>query len=536
MKDIPFLSALLSTSLKCKDYLLNMQRWSFLLTIFLLTFLLTNLISFFVFEHIPHIQDSICYLFQAKIFKLGRLWAESHPLKQFFDFLFMINDGRWYSQYQWGHPFLLLLGLLLNMPWIVNPILGSLAVIVIYYLGGEFYTDSVARLSAILASLSPFLLFMSSSFMSHPGTLLAVAVSSLAIIRTFKTNRLFYPLVAGLTLGFACNIRILSSFAAAFPFLAFAVYKILKTGFLKNLKGIILFFVGFLPFLVLIPLYNFLTTGDPLLFGYIVFNGEYHNYGFGTRGMAWYTLGGSVFHKLVSANPLTCFFNRNEDLVELNNYLFELPIPSLIFILILFLSKQKNKWDLLLISPLLSLSFFYYFYFFQSITYGPRFLYESLPGLCILSVRGMQAMPDFIKDLFSKDTPIQRIRTKTRMMIMISFILYLTVGIPYLFREYSVDYWEVSTELVRTLKREKIENAVVFVKFEYDDFDEEVHNILGAYHYGPLNSAFLHNSPLLDTDIVFARDMGSDNYLLKRSFPNKKYYLYRPLTNQLQPI
>ena len=289
-------------------------------------------------------------------------------------------------------------------------------------------------------------------------------------------------------------------------------------------------------FILLILLYNHFTTGSPFLFGYIVFNGEYHNYGIGTRGMSWFTINGEVFHKFKASNPLTGFFNRNEDLTELDRYLFELPISSLMFILLLFISKYKNRWDFLLISPLLSLTFFYYFYFFQSITYGPRFLYEAFPGLVILSVRGMQIIPGFIRDLFKENFSLERIKSKTSFIIIIAFALYIFVGFPYLIREYSFDYWEVSREMDRELKSLKIENAVVFVKFEYDDSDEEIHNVFGAYHFGPWNSAFLYNSPLLDTDIVFARDMGKDNYLLRRYFPGRTFYLYSPLKNRLEPF
>jgi len=536
IKDFPVSGQIFSWISKVTAMILNMKRRQFLFTAFLFTFILTNLISYFVLEHIPHIQDSISYLFHAKIFQLGHLYIDSHPQKQFFDFLFMINDGKWYSQYQWGHPFLLLLGLLINMPWIVNPLMGSLTVIIIFYIANELYSEPIARYSVILASLSPFLIFMSSGFMSHTGTMLFLAIFSFAILRTFKRDNLIYPIIAGLTLGFACNIRILTSFATGLPFIFFAFYRIFKTGFFRNIKKITAFSIAFLPLVCSIFFYNYVTTGKPFLFGYIVFNGEYHNYGFGESGMAWYKIKGEVFHKMKSSNPLTGFFNRNEDLTELNNYLFELPIPSLIFILILFLSKYKNRWDFLLISPMLSLTFFYYFYFFQSITYGPRFLFESFPGLVILSARGITIIPDFIKDLYPNSFSMERIKTKAVLLTLTSFFLLILVGYPYLVRFYSFDYWEVSTTIQKVIKENHIDNALIFIKFEYEDDDEEVHNISGSYHFGPWNSAFLLNTPQLDTDIIFARDMGDDNYLLKQCFPEKSSYLYHPLDGELTSL
>jgi hypothetical protein len=536
IKDFPNADKILKIGFKIKNWLFNLKLIYFLIMVFSFSFIASNLLSYFVLEHIPHIQDSICYLFQAKIFQIGKLFVQSHPHKEFFDFLFMINDSKWYSQYQWGHPFLLFIGLLIGMPWIVNPFLGSISVVIIYFIAREVYDEGISRLATILTSISPFILFMDASFMAHTGTMLFIAIFILSVMRTFKTDKWIYPLIAGLSLGFSMNIRILTASAAAFPLIIYFLYKTIKCGPLKNWKKIFFFAIGFIPFFVAIFIYNYLTTGNPLLFGYIVFNGDYHNYGFGTRGMAWYVIKGQVFHKLTAFNPLTAFFNRNEDIVELNNYLFELPIPSILFILVLFLSRFKTKWDYLFISPLVSLSIFYYFYFFQSITFGPRFLYESLPGIMILSAKGIKILPDFIKSFLIKFHDINVIKKKTFFLITIAFLLYLAIGVPYLIRFYSVDYWEVTTDLVKLIDKEKIKNALIFVKFDYDNEDEEIQNIYGSYHYGPWNSAFLLNSPLLDTDIIFARDMGQDNHILKKYYSKKQSYIYHPLDNKLEPI
>ncbi len=75
-------------------------------------FVFCNLFSYFVFNHIPHVHDEIDYLFQAKLFRSGRLFAPSPCAKEAFDFPHMINNGRWYSQYTPGYPFLLTLGLI----------------------------------------------------------------------------------------------------------------------------------------------------------------------------------------------------------------------------------------------------------------------------------------------------------------------------------------------------------------------------------------------------------------------------------------
>src|SRR3990172_8129371 len=67
---------------------------AFLTVLFIVEFTLTNIISYFVFEHIPHIQDSIAQVFHGKIFAEGHLTVPSSPHKEFFDFLHVINNGR----------------------------------------------------------------------------------------------------------------------------------------------------------------------------------------------------------------------------------------------------------------------------------------------------------------------------------------------------------------------------------------------------------------------------------------------------------
>ena len=105
--------------------LLSLKPASFVWLAALWVFVLTNVISWFVFDHIPHVQDTVAQLFQAKLFAAGKLYLPSPPLPQFFDLMHVINDGRWYSQYPPGHPLLLLLGVLIHAPWIINPLLGA---------------------------------------------------------------------------------------------------------------------------------------------------------------------------------------------------------------------------------------------------------------------------------------------------------------------------------------------------------------------------------------------------------------------------
>ncbi|MEO0022793.1 MAG: hypothetical protein ABIJ93_02930, partial [candidate division WOR-3 bacterium] len=73
--------------------LMNLPARRFLLLVCLLFLVLTGLISWFVFEHLPHVQDSISQLFQARIFATGRIHLTSPPFPDFFDYTHIINNG-----------------------------------------------------------------------------------------------------------------------------------------------------------------------------------------------------------------------------------------------------------------------------------------------------------------------------------------------------------------------------------------------------------------------------------------------------------
>jgi len=115
--------------------LFNTRRWIFLALIFVFVFFAYNLGSYFVFHHLPHVTDSIVQVFHGKIFAIGRLVALTPPLRDFFDFspLMIWHIDKWYSVYPPGHSLLMMVGALIDSAWLINPLLGSLSVILIYF-------------------------------------------------------------------------------------------------------------------------------------------------------------------------------------------------------------------------------------------------------------------------------------------------------------------------------------------------------------------------------------------------------------------
>jgi len=125
-------------------------------------------IFFTALDAMPHIQDEVAYLFQAKVLASGKLYAQSPPIPKFFDYEFIVTDGaKWYGKYFAGSSLLLAAGILFNVPWLINPLLGAIAVFLFYLFLKENTDGNSSSLMLILPLFSPFLIFIDASYLSH---------------------------------------------------------------------------------------------------------------------------------------------------------------------------------------------------------------------------------------------------------------------------------------------------------------------------------------------------------------------------------
>ncbi|MGB3479175.1 MAG: glycosyltransferase family 39 protein [bacterium] len=489
----------------------------FLFIVFIVPFLATLLISDFVFDQIPHVQDSIAQVFQAKIFASGKLYATSHPLKEFFEYTHIINNGKWYSQYSPGHAFFLMIGVLLGIPWIINPLLGALSVLIVFFLGKEIYDKKTGRLAAIFTILSPFFLFMSSEFMAHSSAMFTIALFALFFVKTIKKRKLLYACIAGTALGFCALIRFYTAFALCIPFL---VYGVILT-FKKPKQHISLFAsttLFALIFIALLLIYNYITNGHPFKFGYTVLYGPGHGLGFG-KG-TWGTP-----HTFLRG--LTNFWGS---IKALNLHLFGWPYISLLPVVILLISRKMRRWDYIFFLSFICLGIAYIFYWYHDLCFGPRFLYEALPFVIILSARAILILPKLIKDrLHIKKFSTKNIRIILSLIIVVLFLFSIVSTFPKLIkgdepsfywkdRGYANSYWGVDVYLSRLVKAKKLTNSIVFVQYDYPVFPFD--SLLW------FASGFLNNSPDLDDDVIYARHLGTRDTLLMNYYPARLYYLY----------
>ena len=492
------------------DRLMNLPRWQFLLLAAGFTFIVANLVSWLVFEHLPHIQDSIAQVFQARIFASGRLYLPSPRFPDFFDYTHIINisgqtghpasgfevanwpgpQGRWYSQYPFLHSFLLMFGVFLRMPWVINPLLGALAIPAIYFLGRELYDETTGRLSAALACLTPFIFDMSAEFMNHASAMLFATLFALFYFRTLNKGRWHQALLAGVFMGLVANIRSFSALGLAAPFALYGLYLVVrKPGRYLPRFVVMVLAAGAVTSLVFV--YNWLTNGHPLLFGYVVKWGAGHEIGFGRSGWG------------EQHTPLRGLVNTGHDANLLNKFLFEWPLPALVPIGILFAAGTRDRRDWLLVSMYLGLMAAYFLYWFHNVCFGPRFLYESSAALVILTVRGGMALPDLLRRTFKAAVEDRPVLTFLGRAVAVLLLVTVAAALWPLFHNYQSYGW-VNAKYLRKVKQEKTSNALVF-----------------CFQYG---AGFTANPLNLQADVLYAKDYGILNAALTTAYPGRTSY------------
>lgn len=451
------------------------------------------LISLLVFHGVPHVVDGISYLFQARIFASGHLYIPSHPLPEFFRLDTVVSNERWFSQYPPGHAILLLMGVMVDAPWLVNPLLGALTVPSLFLLGREVYGRPTALLAALLACLSPFLVFMSGEFYSHASAFLFLTLFLLHYFRLSSSGGARNALLAGLFLGLALWSRPLTALAVATPCAVDALVS-LRSRRSGRVRGLALLSAVTVTFAGILLLYNHETTGAYLAFGYGLADGPGFGWGDGLS------------------------FTRALDRIQrLNDALLGWSVPTLIPALFAFLGGRPTRPDYLLAGIFLSLVAFHLPAAYSDQEFGPRYLYEASGALFLLSARGLWRMHEGLERLFGRPFQVQAVRRLAAFSVLLAFFLCVPMGWTPRARFYGSAEWQWARhdEAYLAAKAANVANAIVFVRLPDSPYGDRW-----------WESVFLYNGLSLDTtDIIFARDLGERNLELMRLYPGRQYFL-----------
>jgi hypothetical protein len=358
----------------------------------------SSVIAWVVLDRMPHVPDEVGYIFQAKYLAAGRLYLPPPPDVQAFVVPFqLIENGKWFGSPSVGWPIVLAAGYWLGVPWIVNPFLGGIAILLSHRLARRLYDPGTANTVAVLLAFSPWLLFLSASFMPHAVALVLTLLGLIGVQGVRENGSLGWATLAGLSIGALLHVRALEAVALA----AAAAGWWLSAG-RRRLRpaAIAATCVAGLIMTGLLLAYNKALVGDPLRtpinkFTDQAFYPGTNRLGFGADigNFGWTGLDALPGH-----GPIDVAVNTNHNMYLVNFEMFGWPCGSLLFVLLL-LVWTKLRSDTFLWAVILCLWAALSLYWFSGgPDFGARYWYLMIAPLAILTVRGAQGAAARLRD------------------------------------------------------------------------------------------------------------------------------------------
>lgn len=176
------------------------------------TFFVSLILCFMAFEAIPHSEEEVAYLFQARTLAAGMLTAPAPAAAALpgLDYpFFEVLDGRWFAVMDPGWPAVLALGELAGLPWLVNPALAALSVLMAHAIARRLAGRDEADLVAMMMGASPWLLAMAASLLPQTLMLALMLFAWWMVLRAIEAPKRAVPrlVLAGLAMGWLVVTR-----------------------------------------------------------------------------------------------------------------------------------------------------------------------------------------------------------------------------------------------------------------------------------------------------------------------------------------
>ncbi|MBI5118170.1 glycosyltransferase family 39 protein [Candidatus Poribacteria bacterium] len=461
----------------------------------------------------------------------------------------MTND-KWYSIYPPGHALMLAPWAAAGIPWVLNPLLGALSATLMYFYGKSYYGKNIGILSMILAAFSPLIIFMSSEYMSHATCMFYVLIFAILFKKALSSGNTLMYAMSGFALGFVILTRPYTGFALSIPFVARLFFVTARRELPQTapprspLSGAAAFLAALTAAGLILMAYNTATNGNPLKLGYTTAEwATVSKLGFGER------ITGVSYGNKFEFTPRDGLNHVLQFVGSFNRQLFGWPIPDLAFAALLFLLmfRRTAKEDFFQLGVFLSVLGAHVFYWYIDDVFGPRLVYETTPMLIVLTVRGLmetyailngkwllrfkkatETVPQLERARAQHDAPPQENNSfmenqgrgtasiapfaMLAVLVLCFAVFSLTKTFPALYDKYSHNYIGAKCGVCRVIRGKDIHNAVILIRSNHVRFAS--------------NMILFHDSPLLDNDVVFARDQGDQNPLIMRQFRGRIFYLY----------
>ncbi len=329
--------------------------------------------------------DESAYSFQARIFLAGKLMAEplpgaaAHvedtPAEVYYEGHILLPQG-WFTKFPPGWPLVLSIARGLRIPWLINPLLGTLLLLLINAIGSVCFSADTGRLAAVMAAFSPFYLVRSVGVMSH--MLGAVLAAGACLLLFHAIRRRSLALLGAMLLLCSVNfhVRPWTAFAITAAIGLSAMWLVKSNG--RLLVGFTILAAVFALFTILtVGLYNRIYTGSALVSPYALAKGR-----------------SSPPELSVSPAEIWSGLRRYGRRAVQDNVFSTFPFVFLLMAFALALEKDKRQEALVLGLIYVALVVAYVFHVrdLGGIFYGERFHFEAFFAAVLLGARDLELM------------------------------------------------------------------------------------------------------------------------------------------------
>lgn len=488
----------------------RIDRIALLLALF--TVLATALVADRVFERLPHLEDEMAYTWEARAITGGQIKLPTPVCPRCFLQPFVVDyNGARFGKYPLGWPVVLAAGELLGARSLVNPLLAGFTIWLIYLLGKKLFDPPTGLLAAFLTATSPFFLMNSASLLSHPWSLLLSVVLTLAWLDTFAGKaapglpRWLPPAVAAGCIGLLVLTRPLTAVGVTLPFFAHGLYLLVR-GTSRQRSTVLAVGAAAAAITVLHFAWQVSLTGDVHINPYTLW-WPYDRIGFGPDvGLQ----PGGYNLQYARANARFSLWVGSVDLFGWFTF-------SWLFLPFGLIAIRKNRPAWLAVSVLPTLLTAYLFYWIGSWLFGPRYYYEGLFSLSLLSAAGIRWLAGTRPARWGW---LPRLRlTGTALVVAVLISINLFIYMPQRLGDmrglYNIQ--RSSLALFESTAAQSLTPALVIVHPQSDWVE-----------YGRLLDL---SSPYLNTPFVFTISRGEElNAAVIRQFPDRRVYHYYPAT------
>ncbi len=368
---------------------LTVDRFALLAALWAVT--VSAVLAWCVYQRHPHVADEVVYLYQARYFAAGELVMTPPPVEAAFQVdLTEYRPDKWYAVPPAGWSAVLALGVAAGAPWLVNPLLAGLNILLSYLLLGELYSRRTARIAVLLLCVSPWHIYMAMSYMNHTVTMTFMLLAFLGVARARRSGSLLWALIAGFGIGAGSLVRPLDALITG---ILAGLWAIGVGG--KRLSLAALAVSGMAAVItaaVTLP-YNKMLIGTATASPIMRYMDEHHGhnsnaYGFGPdRGMGWAT------DAYPGHTPFESLINAELNGSSLSAELFGWGTGSLALIAMLLAFGGLRRPDYLMLAAICFTVLAYMPYWGNGGgDFGPRYWYIILLPCAALTARGLERL------------------------------------------------------------------------------------------------------------------------------------------------